>query len=135
MPLINLSGGERIPRAFRVFGAPVMRIPVWALVGWWLTKGLWRLTVFAVRGWRITLPIGVGWWAATTVDPLTAMVAALVLAAVGVGWWRLHRASFTRLVGYPLLAWWRRLWCYRRRWRAAMVTCGLAVYFAGDRYT
>jgi S-DNA-T family DNA segregation ATPase FtsK/SpoIIIE len=55
-------------------------------------------------------------------------VTALVVWAV------VHRVSWLRIVGWPVLSRWRRLWVYRRHWDAAMATCGLTATFAEHGY-
>lgn len=135
MPLISFLGGDRMGRGWRIGYAPLLRIPLWALVTWWTAKGIWRCAVFVVRSWRVTAPLLVAWWLWRHLDWRTVLVATPLLAAAGALWWHLHPASLRLLLTDPVRAWWRRLACYRWRWTAAMTTCGLAVSFGGNRYT
>ncbi|MEV4744823.1 FtsK/SpoIIIE domain-containing protein [Streptosporangium sp. NPDC049248] len=62
-------------------------------------------------------------------------VALLVLVPVALTAWRLvDRASFLRLVGWRLLAWWRRVWIYRRHWQPVMIVSGLGRHLRGRDY-
>jgi S-DNA-T family DNA segregation ATPase FtsK/SpoIIIE len=49
-------------------------------------------------------------------------------------WAVVHRGSWLRIVGWPVLSRWRRLWTYRRHWDAAMAICGLTAAFAEHGY-
>lgn len=134
MPLINVIPGEKVPVAPVNVRLPAWRIPWWLLVFWWLLRGSAALVVFAVRYWWIVGPVSLaGWVWASYGWPVLAGVL-LGLAGVCVGWWRWHPASWRRFAWHPLLARWRGLWVYRRRWPSVMVTTGLAVVFAGERY-
>jgi hypothetical protein len=44
---------------------------------------------------------------------------------MGLSWVLLERDSFLRVVGWPLLAWWRLIWVYRRHWQPVMIVSGL----------
>jgi S-DNA-T family DNA segregation ATPase FtsK/SpoIIIE len=52
VPLVNVIRGERIDSTPLNVRTPVVRIPLWMAVAWWLLKGLSRLTVVAIRLWR-----------------------------------------------------------------------------------
>ena len=128
MPLVNVIRGEQVAEAPLTVRAPVVRIPLWAAVSWWLLKGVGRLAVLYLRFWPVTLPVTLlvglylrfGW-----AGPLVLVLAVVGLAA---GWWFGHRDSCLRWGWWPLLARIRR-WRYRRVWHAAMVTAKLAVSF------
>lgn len=128
MPLINVIRGEQIPNALLNVRTPVVRVPLWASVSWWLLRGLGRLVVAYLRAWPVTLPVTVlvvlyvvfGW-----VGPVVLVVA---VAAVSAAWWFGHRDSARRFVWWPVLSRLRR-WQYARVWAAAMVTAGLSVSF------
>jgi S-DNA-T family DNA segregation ATPase FtsK/SpoIIIE len=108
------------------------RLPLWALLLWWATKGLGLGLVAAVRRWQVSLLVlavlwlwaGFGWW-----GPLLPAVPA---GAVLFVWWVTHPASFGRCCWSPVLGRWRRRW-YDRRWWSAMSTAGLVVCFNGHK--
>jgi S-DNA-T family DNA segregation ATPase FtsK/SpoIIIE len=108
------------------------RLPLWALLAWWATKGLGLGLVAAVRHWPATLVVvvvlwlwaGFGWW-----GPLLPLAPA---GAVLLVWWVTHPASFGRWCWSPVLGRWRRRW-YDRRWWSAMSTAGLVVCFNGHK--
>jgi S-DNA-T family DNA segregation ATPase FtsK/SpoIIIE len=65
----------------------------------------------------------------------TAYLAGLLTAlSVLLAWALAHRRSWLRLVGWPVMSRWRRLWVYARHWDAAMATCGLTATFAEQGY-
>ncbi len=57
-----------------------------------------------------------------------------LLLAVPTGWALVHRASFLRLIGRRLLAFWRLVWVYRRHWQPVMTISGLARHVGGRDY-
>ncbi|MEV6866788.1 hypothetical protein AB0M44_38050 [Streptosporangium subroseum] len=62
-------------------------------------------------------------------------VALVVLVLLGLTAWALiDRASFVRLVGQRLLAWWRLVWVYRRHWQPVMFISGLGRTLKGRDY-
>ncbi|MER7167284.1 FtsK/SpoIIIE domain-containing protein [Micromonospora sp. NPDC000207] len=134
MPLINVIPGEKIPVAPMNMRLPAWRVPGWLLVFWWLARGLFRLTVLAVRYWWLTAPTLFALWVWAEFGGLVLVGVVLVLVAGGLAWWRWHPASWLRFAWYPVLGRVRGLVVYRRRWAAVMATCGLATAFAGDRY-
>jgi DNA segregation ATPase FtsK/SpoIIIE, S-DNA-T family len=134
MPLINVIPGEKIPTAPMNVGVPVWRLPGWLLVLWWLARGLVRLTILAIRYWWLTVPAALVCWIWAEYGWLVLFRSVLAVAGLAVAWWRLHASSCHRFGWYPILARWRRLWVYRRRWASAMATYGLATAFDGDRY-
>jgi len=131
MPLINHVRGEQVPDAMLNVRTPIVRIPLWLVVLWWLAKGLARLVATYVRFWYLTVPAtSLAWLYLRYGWP--GPVLAVVLPAAGCGlWWWLHRHTFLRWFGLPALSRWRRWW-YRRSWYPAMSTAGLAVTF--DRH-
>ncbi|MEU7795577.1 FtsK/SpoIIIE domain-containing protein [Micromonospora tulbaghiae] len=134
MPLINVIPGDKIPMAPMNVRLPAWRVPGWLLVLWWLARGLFRLTVLAVRYWWLTAPAALTLWIrAEFGGPVLAGV--VLTVAVGcAAWWRWHPSSWLRFGWYPLVSRFRALFVYRRRWASVMATCGLATAFAGDRY-
>ncbi|MEU0485960.1 cell division protein FtsK, partial [Streptosporangium sp. NPDC006013] len=59
----------------------------------------------------------------------------VVLVPLGLtAWCLLARPSFLRLVGWRLLAWWRRVWIYRRHWQPVMIISGLGRHLRGRDY-
>ncbi|WFE59649.1 FtsK/SpoIIIE domain-containing protein [Micromonospora sp. WMMD712] len=134
MPLINVIPGDKIPMAPMNVRLPAWRVPGWLLVFWWLARGLFRLTVLAVRYWWLTGPAALALWVRAEFGGLVLAGVALAVAAGCVGWWRWHPSSWLRFGWYPLVARVRALVVYRRRWASVMATCGLATAFAGDRY-
>lgn len=132
MPLVNVIRGEQVPNALLNVRTPVVRVPLWAAVSWWVLKGFGRLGVGYLRFWPVTLPVTVlaalylalGW-----IGPVVLVV---TVAVVGIAWWFGHRESALRFGWWPLLARYRR-WRYDHVWHPAMVTAGLAVTF--DRHT
>ncbi|MFC6022668.1 FtsK/SpoIIIE domain-containing protein [Plantactinospora solaniradicis] len=134
MPLINVIPGEKIPVAPMNLRLPVWRVPGWLLPLWWLARGLVRLTILAVRYWWLTGPAVAALWVYARYGRLILAGVVLAVTVACVAWWRWHPASWLRFGWYPVVARWRRLWVYRRRWPSIMATCGLATAFAGDRY-
>ncbi|MEV5820402.1 FtsK/SpoIIIE domain-containing protein [Micromonospora haikouensis] len=134
MPLINVIPGDKIPMAPMNVRLPAWRVPGWLLVFWWLARGLFRLTVLAIRYWWLTGPAALALWIRAEFGGLALTGVTLAVAAGCVGWWRWHPSSWLRFGWYPLVARVRALVVYRRRWASVMATCGLATAFAGDRY-
>ncbi|MEV7013641.1 FtsK/SpoIIIE domain-containing protein [Streptosporangium sp. NPDC051022] len=117
-----------------VFRPAVVRTPamVTLIIFTWRTVAgfvrlLWRhpiaSAVVAVPG---VIWIVYGW-------PYGLGVVALVLIAP-TGWALVHRASFLRLIGWRLLAWWRLVWVYRRHWQPVMLISGLGRHVSGRDY-
>ncbi|MFF3671358.1 FtsK/SpoIIIE domain-containing protein [Microtetraspora malaysiensis] len=117
-----------------VFRPAVVRTPALVTIVIWLSRlvaGLVRLV------WRhpiaVTSPAvpGVIWtlygW------PLALVLVGLVLLA-GLSWASLNRASFLRIIGWRLLAFWRRVWIYRRHWQPVMIVSGLGRHLRGRDY-
>ncbi|MEU4791407.1 FtsK/SpoIIIE domain-containing protein [Micromonospora tulbaghiae] len=113
---------------------PAWRVPGWLLVLWWLARGLFRLTVLAVRYWWLTAPAALALWVRAEFGGLVLAGVVLTVAAGCAAWWRWHPSSWLRFGWYPLVSRFRALFVYRRRWASVMATCGLATTFAGDRY-
>jgi len=126
VPLVNVIRGEQVPDAPLNLRTPVVRIPLWMALLWWLARGLGHLAVLAIRFWWITGPAAVLGWLYVQFDWLGPVV--LVVTVAGLAATCGHRPSFQRFVWWPLLGRVRR-WRYRRMWHAAMATAGLAVSF------
>ena len=62
MPLVNVIRGERIDTAPLNVRTPVVRLPIWLVLGWWLVKGIARLVYLACRYWYVTGPVLVLLW-------------------------------------------------------------------------
>jgi S-DNA-T family DNA segregation ATPase FtsK/SpoIIIE len=130
MPLVNVIRGERIDSAPINVRTPVVRLPMWLVLGWWFLKGL-ALTVFlACRYWYATGPVLLLGWLYLEFGWYGPVGLVAVLAAACAAWYFGHQASFLRFGLFPVLGRWRR-WVYRRRWHPAMATAKLAVSFDG----
>ncbi|MFC5820556.1 FtsK/SpoIIIE domain-containing protein [Nonomuraea harbinensis] len=92
-----------------------------------LVRTVWRHPVAVA----IPVSLGVVWllydW------PLAVSLLGLVVLAL-LGWAFTDRASFARLVGWRLLAWWRLVSVYRRHWQGVMDVSGLARRVHGRDY-
>jgi len=131
MPLINHVRGQQVPDAMLNVRTPIVRIPLWMVVIWWLVKGVVRLVVTYVRFWYLTVPAtGLAWLYVRYGWPGPVVAVAAPLSGSGLWWW-LHRRTFLRFGWFPALSQWRRWW-YRRSWHPAMSTAGLAMSF--DRH-
>ncbi|RNH94220.1 cell division protein FtsK [Micromonospora aurantiaca] len=134
MPLINVIPGDKIPMAPMNVRLPAWRVPGWLLVLWWLARGLFRLTVLAIRYWWLTAPVALALWVRAEFGGLVLAGVVLTVATGCAAWWRWHPSSWLRFGWYPLVSRFRALFVYRRRWASVMATCGLATTFAGNRY-
>jgi S-DNA-T family DNA segregation ATPase FtsK/SpoIIIE len=132
MPLVNVIRGDALPPSMVNLRTPAVRIPLWAAVTWWTVKGFTRLCGWYARHWYVTVPMSLLLWLYLDAGWLALAALAGGLIALGFAWWYLHRATFLRLAGWPLLARWRRL-VYARSWHSAMATAGLAVSWDGQR--
>jgi S-DNA-T family DNA segregation ATPase FtsK/SpoIIIE len=109
---------------------PVVRLPIWLVLGWWFLKCL-ALTVFlACRYWYVTGPAVVLGWLYLRFGWLGPVGLVAGLVGICAGWYFGHQASFLRFGLFPVLGIWRR-WIYRHRWHPAMATAKLAVSFDG----
>jgi S-DNA-T family DNA segregation ATPase FtsK/SpoIIIE len=132
MPFVNVIRGQELPDSAFNVRTPILRIPLWMAVGWWLVRGLVRVVVLYVRFWYITGPATlVGWLYARWGWAGPAWLFGGLTAAIG-AWAAIHFGSFRRFGVYPALGRARRV-SYRRRWYGAMATARLAVTF--DRRT
>ena len=130
MPFVNVIRGERIDSAPLNVRTPIVRLPIWLVLAWWLVKGLARLVVLYVRFWYVTVPVSVLWWLYLRFGWLGLALVVIVPAVALTVWALWHRASFLRVAGFPAVSRWRRWW-YRRRWVPAMTTARLVVAFDG----
>ncbi|MFF4773326.1 FtsK/SpoIIIE domain-containing protein [Microtetraspora fusca] len=117
-----------------VFRPAVVRTPAFVTIVIWLSRlvaGLVRLVwrhpiASAVTLAPIAVTIAYGW--------RLALVLVGLVALAGLSWALLGRASFLRLVGWRLLAWWRLVWVYRRHWQPVMIVSGLGRHLRGRDY-
>jgi hypothetical protein len=131
MPLVNVIRGERIDTAPLNVRTPIVRLPIWLVLGWWLVKGTARMVYLACRYWYVTGPALVLLWLYDSFGWCGPAGLVLGLGGVLTGWWFWHRPSCQRFALWPALARWRRM-AYRRRWLPAMATTKLAVAFDGS---
>ncbi|GGJ89020.1 hypothetical cell division FtsK/SpoIIIE protein [Pilimelia anulata] len=108
---------------------PLIEIPRWVVALGLLLRGLWWLTVWAIRHPLASTLLGAAAWTWITYDWQTLAYSigfTIIGLSVGGGvWWRLHPSSCERLAFYPLLGQWRHRWVYQRSWSNAMRMCGL----------
>src|SRR5688572_6457924 len=112
MPLINVIRGEQLPHSTFNVRTPILRIPLWAVVGWQLIKALAFLLVVACRYWYVTGPAAGLLWLYAEWGWYGPAGLILAIAATATAWGLWHRPSFLRFGCYPLLARHRR-WIYR----------------------
>ncbi|MEU8268830.1 hypothetical protein AB0B89_16860 [Sphaerisporangium sp. NPDC049002] len=109
-----------------VFRPAVVKTPALITIIIWLTRlvtGVVRLVVRHPIVVAVMVALGVIW---TMYGYLAVLAIAGLVVMTGLSWTQLHAASFLRLVGWPLLGWWRLVWVYRRHWAAVMTISGLA---------
>jgi hypothetical protein len=128
MPLVNVIRGERIDTAPLNVRTPIVQLPIWLVLGWWLVKGAGRLAYLSCRYWYITGPALVLWWLYDSFGWYGPVGLVLVVSGALTGWWFWHRPSCERFAVWPAVGRWRRM-AYRRRWLPAMATTKLAVTF------
>ncbi|MFG1877962.1 FtsK/SpoIIIE domain-containing protein [Sphaerisporangium sp. NPDC049003] len=117
-----------------VFRPAVVQTPAIITIvifAWRCLAGLFRLALVhpvavssvavLVALWRL-----VGWL------PVVVMLA--VVASGLAGWLTVDRVSFARCVAWRLLAFWRRIWVYRRHWQPVMIVSGLGRHLKGRDY-
>ncbi|GAA2208429.1 FtsK/SpoIIIE domain-containing protein [Nonomuraea monospora] len=92
-----------------------------------LIRNAWRhpiaMTVLAVP----SVLLGVYGWR-------VALLLSAPMPSGFIAWALVDRASFIRLVGRRLLAWWRLVWVYRRHWQPVMIVSGLGRHLRGRDY-
>ena len=96
--MVNVIQGERLPDSMLNVRTPIVRIPMWAAITWWTTKGLARLVRWYLRHWYATLPATALLWAYLRFGWLD-----LVVAAGSVIVWRVCGGGCTgrRSCGWP----------------------------------
>ncbi|TQS29071.1 FtsK/SpoIIIE domain-containing protein [Microbispora sp. KK1-11] len=117
-----------------VFRPAVVRTPAIVTIVIWLSRlvaGLVRLIVRHPVAVVVPVTFGVIW---TVCGWRLALVMTGFVPSAGLSWLLLDRASFLRLVGWPLLAWWRLVAVYRRHWQPVMVVSGLGRHIRGRDY-
>lgn len=92
-----------------------------------LVRTVWRHPIAAL----VPTALGAVWY--FNGWPLAAALSGTIVLAL-TSWAFLDRASFARLVGYRLLAWWRLIWIYRRHWQPVMIVSGLGRHLRGRDY-
>jgi hypothetical protein len=130
MPFINVIQGERIDTAPLNVRTPIVKLPIWLVLSWYLLKGLAVTLFLACRFWYVTGPVALLGWLYLDYGWLGPVGLLAGLTAAGCGWGFGHRPSFLRFGFYPALGRYRRA-VYRRRWHPAMATAKLAVSFDG----
>ena len=123
-------------RPVRIIEAPV-RISVWAVLGAWLVRRLFRLMVWLVRtpaALIIVVVVVAGVYGWRQVHPAVVLgPAGLVMAVLGL-WLAQWPASFDRLVWHRVRSGWRAGLIYRWRWSAAMDTARLTITRNGTEF-
>ena len=117
-----------------VFRPAVMNTPAIVTLAIWLYRlvaGLVRLVVRHPLATAVPVGLGVIW---TLYGWCLALVTVGSIISAGASWFLLDRASFLRLVGWRLLAWWRLVAVYRRHWQPVMVVSGLGRHIRGRDY-
>ncbi|MCC5581565.1 cell division protein FtsK [Microtetraspora sp. AC03309] len=117
-----------------VFAPTVVKTPAIVVLVVWL----WRLLAGLVKT-VVRHPVACGlvgsvsglWWAWGGRAVLVAAGVVGLAGSVWAGWWP---ASFVRVVGARLLAWWRWMWVYRRKWRSVVTVAGLGRQIGGRVY-
>src|SRR5690606_10437706 len=106
-----------------------VRLSIAAGIAVWLGVHCWRGIWFLARQWPVYLAAGLTWAGSRIYDALGVYV--LVLDGAGLalallGWALAHRASFDRVVYWPLRGWLRGLVVYALGWQELMAVCGLS---------
>jgi hypothetical protein len=76
VPIVNVIQGERLPDSMLNVRTPIVRIPMWAAITWWTTKGLAGLVRWYLRHWYATLPATALVWAYLRFGWLDLVIAA-----------------------------------------------------------
>jgi S-DNA-T family DNA segregation ATPase FtsK/SpoIIIE len=117
-----------------VFRPAVMHTPAVVTIVIWLSRLVAGLVGLVVRHpVAVAMPVCFG-VICTVYGWRLALVLAGFLPSAAVCWLLADRESFLRLVGWPLLAWWRLLVVYRRHWQPVMVVSGLGRHIRGRDY-
>ncbi|MEA2496700.1 MAG: segregation ATPase FtsK/SpoIIIE, family, partial [Thermoleophilaceae bacterium] len=113
-----MNGREVAPDIGGIVNTVVMVLVVlffgWVLLAWAIVKRpILALPVAAFTA--LVLAVGMH----------DAQALAIYLVVALWIWRRAHRVSFERIVGRRVRSGWVRWWIYERRWRNAMLLCGL----------
>src|SRR4051795_7127754 len=100
MPFINVIQGERIDTAPLNVRTPIVKLPIWLVMGWWLVKGLAVTVYLACRYWYVTGPAVLLWWLYAELGWLGPVGLVAGLVAAGCGWGFGHRPSFLRFAWF-----------------------------------
>jgi S-DNA-T family DNA segregation ATPase FtsK/SpoIIIE len=122
------------PETSIVFRPTVVQTPaIVTLVIWGyrLIAGAIRLVVRHPIAVAVTGGTAALWWNYDWQE--AAMVTAAAVSNVGL-WWVIAPRSWARLVGWPLVAWWRLTWIYRPRWHGVMAIAGLTGTIKGRTF-
>ncbi|WP_283135106.1 FtsK/SpoIIIE domain-containing protein [Rhizohabitans arisaemae] len=105
-------------------------VTIWLTV-WRVLRGLVRLLVRHPLACGLTSGVGVLWWVCGW--RVTLVMVAVLGCGLGfwASWWP---EKFIVVVGWRLLAWWRWMWVYRRRWGGVMAITGLARSVEGSTF-
>ncbi|MGW7483487.1 FtsK/SpoIIIE domain-containing protein [Nonomuraea muscovyensis] len=98
----------------------------------------WRVLAGCVRlVWRHPVAVLVTLTPGALTLAYDWQTALMLLAPAPTGllaWAVTDRASFARMIGLRLLAWWRLVWIYGRHWQAIMIVSGLGRHLWGRDY-
>ncbi|WP_030917220.1 FtsK/SpoIIIE domain-containing protein [Streptosporangium amethystogenes] len=139
--LRKLPGSETVglvsttPETAVVFAPTVVRTPAVVtllILGWRLVVGVVHLVVrhpvaCSLVGLASGMVYALGW-------RLALIVVGSIVCAVST-WAGLWPALGMRVLGWPLVAWWRWVWVYRRRWRSVLAVSGLSRSITGRTWT
>jgi S-DNA-T family DNA segregation ATPase FtsK/SpoIIIE len=117
-----------------VFRPAVVQTPAIITIvifGWRCLAGLVRLVLVHPVAMTSVAAVVVLWRLAGWL-PVVVMLAATASGLVG--WFTADRATFTRWITRRLLAFWRRIWVYRRHWQPVMIVSGLGRHLKGRDY-
>jgi len=117
-----------------VFRPAVVKTPAIVTIVIWLSRLIASLARLVVRH-PVAAAVLAGFGAIWVLYGRAMAVVLLgFVPSAGLSWLLVDRASFMHLVGWPLLAFWRLLWVYRRHWQPVMVVSGLGRHIRGRDY-